>query len=116
LCAERYNARPLKADEGGLAPGFASSEAMLADATDAIRRAGLEPGADVALAIDVASTHFFQDGSYRLDGTPLSSRGMIDRLRMWCDRYPIVSVEDGLAEEDWGNWPALCAALAPRAL
>jgi enolase len=112
----KYGARPLVADEGGLAPPFADIESMFRDAVDAIRGAGLEPGKDVALAIDVASTHFFRDGQYHLDPSPLSSGQMIDRIKSWVERFPILSVEDGLAEDAWENWPALREALNGRAL
>lgn len=104
LVRERYDARPLTADEGGLAPPFSDTEAMLRDAVDSIRRAGFRPGQDVALAVDVASSHFFAAGSYRLDGESLDGAAMVDRLLDWIERFPILSVEDGLAEEDWEHW------------
>jgi enolase len=116
LTREKYGMRALTADEGGLAPPFPDAETMLADAVAAIRAAGLEPGRDVALALDVASSHFYRDGRYELGGEPLTSAAMIARLSEWVDRYPIVSVEDGLAEEDWAHWPALRERLAGRAL
>ena len=108
LVRERYGARPLTADEGGLAPAFPSAEAMFADAVESIGRAGFEPGREVALAVDVAASHFFVKGRYQLDGASLDGEGMIDRLLSWVDRYPIVSVEDGLAEEDWSHWAEFC--------
>ena len=89
---------------------------MLADAVAAIRAAGMEPGRDVALALDVASSHFYRDGRYELGGELLTSAGMIARLGEWVERYPIVSVEDGLAEDDWAHWPTLRERLAGRAL
>jgi enolase len=89
---------------------------MLADAVEAIRLAGYTPGADVALAVDVAASHFYQDGRYHLGATPLTSPEMIEHLAGWLDRYPIVSLEDGLAEEDWVHWPALRERVAGRAL
>jgi enolase len=107
LVRERYDARPLTADEGGLAPPFPNAEAMLADAVEAIRRSGREPGRDVALAVDVAASHFFENGWYRLDGRKLDGEGMVDVLVGWLDHFPIVSIEDGLAEEDWASWSAL---------
>jgi enolase len=116
LTREKYQARALTADEGGLAPPFPSTEAMLADAVEAITRAGLTPGRDMALAVDVASTHFYADSQYHLDGRALDSRGMIGVLTEWCRRYPIVSLEDGLAEDDWDHWPRLRAALGPGVL
>jgi len=116
LTQEKYGARALKADEGGLAPPFPTTEAMLADAVEAIRRAGFEPGRDVALAVDVASSHFYEGGKYTFDGKPLSSADMIGLVSGWLDKYPIVSLEDALSEEDWPNWPALREALGDRAL
>ncbi len=108
--------RALTADEGGLAPPFASAEAMLDDAAGAIEQAGYTPGKEVSLAVDVASSHFYADGYYHLGDESLDSAGMIRHIAGWLDRYPIVSVEDGLAEEDWANWPALRQAIGGRAL
>lgn len=116
LSRRRYDARPLVADEGGLAPPFEDAEAMLKLATDSIRSAGFEPGRDVAIAIDVASSHFYLNDQYHLGDTPLTSRQMIKQIAQWVERYPIVSVEDGLAEDDWQNWPALRQAIAGRAI
>jgi enolase len=116
ICAERYNMRLLRADEGGLAPPFPSVEAMLGTTVEAIERAGYVPGHDVALAVDVASTHFHHDGVYRIGGEDRSSARMIELVRSWVERFPIVSVEDGLSEDDWESWPALRQALAGRAL
>ncbi|MEX0715138.1 MAG: enolase C-terminal domain-like protein [Planctomycetaceae bacterium] len=116
LIRDRYGMRTLTADEGGLAPPFPHTTAMLDDAITAIRAAGFEPGRDVALAIDVAASHFHVDGRYHIDGEPLDGRGMIARIGDWLDAYPIVSVEDGLAEDDWSAWPELREAIAGRAL
>ncbi len=116
LIARKYAMRSLKADEGGLAPPFREVGDMLADAREAIASAGLALGRDVAVAVDVASTHFHEGGRYRVGGQTLDSRQMIERLAAWVDAYSIVSLEDGLAEEDWANWPALRARLAGRAL
>lgn len=111
LTARKYGTRALTADEGGLAPPFPDAEAMLTDAVAAIEAAGFTPGNDVALAVDVASSHFHEEGRYALGGDPLDSAGMIDRLAVWRATYPIVSIEDGLAEDDWANWPTLRARL-----
>src|SRR5262249_28922570 len=116
LCLERYGMRMLVADEGGLAPPFESVRAMLDLAMDAIRRAGFHPGREIALAVDVASSHFFDRGIYYLDGRCLTSEEMIAVIAEWARAYPILSVEDGLAEEEWSYWPALRSALAPRAI
>lgn len=116
LCARRYGVRLLRADEGGQAPPFAGAEAMLEDAVCAIREAGLKPGTDVALAVDVASSHFHEDGVYRLTPQPFGSDEMIDELDRWVREYPIVSIEDGLAEDDWRHWPMLRRRIGDRAL
>jgi enolase len=107
LCATRYGMRALTADEGGLAPPFGSPEEMLALAVESIRLAGLEPGAQVALAVDVASTHFFSGGRYRVGGRALDGAEMVGLILEWVDRYPIICVEDPLAEDDWPHWSEL---------
>jgi enolase len=108
--------RLLTADEGGLAPACDSTEELIEMAVVAIKAAGYRPGSDVMLAIDVAASHFYANGQYHLDGAALDSAGMIARLVRWVERYPIVSVEDGLAEDDWDWWPTLRKALEKRAL
>jgi len=116
LIHDKYHMRWLTADEGGLAPPADSPEQLFEDAVQSIRAAGLQPGGDVCLAVDVAASHFWHDGRYRLGAQPLDSRQMIDRLASWADRYPIVSIEDGLAEDDWDHWPELLQRLGGRAL
>jgi enolase len=116
LTYRTYGMRALTADEGGLAPAFPSAEAMLDDAVAAIRAAGLDPGRDMALAIDVAASHFYRERRYHLGSAPLDGPAMVDTIAGWLDRYPIVSVEDGLAEEDWDAWPLLRERIAGRAL
>jgi enolase len=116
LGMKKYGMRPLTADEGGLAPPFPSVEAAFDDTVEAIRSAGYQPGRDIAIAVDVASSHFYRDGRYQLSGESLDAAGMIERVASWVERYPIVSVEDGLAEDDWAHWPALRERIAPRAL
>lgn len=116
LMQKKYGMRWLTADEGGLAPPAESPERLFDDALEAIRDAGLKPGADVSLAVDVASSHFCRDGLYYPGREPLGSLQMIDLLRRWVDAYPIVSVEDGLAEEDWDHWPRLREAIGSQAL
>jgi enolase len=115
LTAQRYGMRLLRADEGGLAPPFPSPEAMFDDAVAAIEAARLKPGEDVALAVDVAASHFFQNGKYQLGTDQLDSASLIERLAKWSERYPIVSWEDGLAENDWDHWPQLQQRLSGRA-
>jgi len=107
LLASKYGMRELTADEGGLAPEFANCEAMLSDAVEAITMSGLEPGRDVALAIDVAASQFAEDGRYTVDGESLSQAQMIDLLASWCGKYPIRMIEDGLGEDDWDGWTKL---------
>lgn len=116
LCQRKYGMRLLTADEGGLAPPFADAETMLRDAVTAIEAAGLVPGRDVVLAVDVASSHFYADGYYHLGATNLNGAQMVAQIATWLDRYPIVSVEDGLAEEDWAHWPLLYEQIGQRAL
>jgi enolase len=116
LLTTKYNTRPLVADEGGLAPTFADPEAMLEDAVVAIETAGFRPGEDMHLCVDVASSHFYADSKYWLAGKALSSEEMIERIDGWLDRFPILSVEDGLSEDDWANWPSLNERIKRRAL
>jgi enolase len=116
LILEKYKMRLLRADEGGLAPPASSAEALLADAVEAIEHTGLKPGADVALAVDVASSHFYQNGRYLLNEQSLDSDGMSRTLGQWTQRYPIVSIEDGLSENDWSSWPKLRQAIGERAI
>jgi enolase len=116
LGKSKYRVRPLSADEGGLAPPFPGVEAMFDDAVDAIRSAGFEPGRDVALAIDVASSHFYESGKYNLGDVTLDPAGMVERVAGWVRNWPIISVEDALAEDDWSNWPALREAIAGSAI
>jgi enolase len=103
-------------DEGGFAPDLGSNEEALALLVEAIEKAGLTPGDDVALAMDVASTEFFADGTYALaaDGRELAPSEMVKVLADLCDSYPIVSIEDGCGEEDWSGWAELTAAVGER--
>jgi len=96
-------------DEGGFAPDLPSNEAALQLLVEAIDKAGYEPGRDIALALDCAASEYFVDGAYRLEGENrvLTPDQMIDVLATWCGKYPIVSVEDGMAEQDWDGWKAL---------
>ncbi|MFM7069328.1 MAG: phosphopyruvate hydratase [Actinomycetes bacterium] len=103
-------------DEGGFAPNLESNEAAVTLLVEAIERAGRVPGEEVALALDVASTEFFSDGVYRLagEGRDLSPAEFADYLVDLCDRYPIVSIEDGMSEEDWDGWALLTSKLGDR--
>jgi len=100
-------------DEGGFAPRLESNEEALKLLLQAIGEAGYEPGKDVALAIDAAATEFYHEGMYELagEGRSLDAAGLIDLYRDWTGKYPIVSIEDGMAEDDWEGWQALTEAL-----
>lgn len=112
----KYGSRPLKADEGGLAPDFEREEEMIEDALAAIQAAGLQPGRDMAIALDVASSHFYENGHYLLGDRNLSGDKMVEALKTWLRDYPILSLEDGLAEEDWAHWTQLKAAVGDDVL
>ncbi|HWG64461.1 MAG TPA: phosphopyruvate hydratase, partial [Streptosporangiaceae bacterium] len=102
-------------DEGGFAPNLDSNRAALDLIVEAITKAGYTPGLDLALAIDAAASEFYSDGSYRFEGTQKDSADMTRLYAEWLDAYPIVSLEDPLAEEDWAGWQALTASLGDRA-
>jgi enolase len=104
----------LVGDEGGFGPKLSSNEQAIELIVHAIRRAGLRPGIDAAIGIDVASTHFYQGGLYRLKDTLLSATAMSAMLTDWAECYPIVSIEDGMAEDDWAGWKTLTEALGRR--
>jgi len=103
-------------DEGGFAPNLKSADEALAFISRACEAAGYRPGEDVFFALDCASTEFFKDGKYVLEGEGKSfdAGGMVAYLRDLCDRYPISSVEDGCAEDDWEGWKQLTEALGQR--
>jgi enolase len=116
LTRRRYSMRLLRADEGGLAPPFEEVDEMLETAVESIARAGYTPGKDVVLAVDVAASHFYRDGLYWLGKARLTGEAMIAQLLQWTSSYPIISIEDGLAEDDWENWPSLLSAIGSRVL
>ena len=116
LVFRKYDSRALTADEGGLAPPFRHSSEMLESAAEAIEEAGFRLGKEVALAIDVAASHFMLGQNYHLDGQSEAAEGVIDKIDQWVKAFPIVSVEDGLAEDDWDNWPKLRSRLEGWAL
>lgn len=104
-------------DEGGFAPILPSNEAALEDIVGAIERAGYRPGEDVCIAMDVAASEFYKDGEYvfnKSDNSRHSSGDMIQLYESWMDKFPIVSIEDGLAEDDWDGWSAQNDALGDR--
>jgi enolase len=101
-------------DEGGFAPDLAHNRAALDLLVEAIGKAGFQPGRDVALAIDAAATEFHSDGAYRFEGGSRTSAQMLEVYAEWLDAYPIVSLEDPLAEEDWAGWQSLTGALGGK--
>ncbi|MEW6276273.1 MAG: phosphopyruvate hydratase [Bacillota bacterium] len=101
-------------DEGGFAPNLNSSEEALAVIVEAIKAAGYRPGEEVALALDPAATEFYKEGRYLLEGRALTSTEMVEFYASLVDRYPILSIEDGLAEDDWEGWRELTRHLAGK--
>lgn len=98
-------------DEGGFAPNLESNQAALELLIDAITKAGYKPGEQVALALDVASNELFKDGNYAIDGKSLSPQEFVNYYEKLCSQYPIVSIEDGLQEDEWASWQAMTAQL-----
>jgi enolase len=101
-------------DEGGFAPDLEHNRAALDYIVEAIGKAGFTPGRDIALAIDAAASEFYADGQYRFEGAGRSAAEMTSTYAQWLDGYPIVSLEDPLAEEDWPGWQQLTAELGGR--
>ncbi len=104
-------------DEGGVAPDLGSDEQALDLLLDAIERAGYQPGRQIGLALDVAATELYQDGAYvfqKSGGTRRTAAQLVERYQRWAEHYPLVSIEDGLAEDDWQGWQLLTQALGTR--
>jgi len=103
-------------DEGGFAPSLDNNVAAVELLVQAIETAGYRPGEDVAIALDPASSELYRDGRYELasEGRSLTSAEMVDLWAEWCERYPIVSIEDGLAEDDWEGWQLLTRRLGDK--
>ena len=101
-------------DEGGFAPPLKTNEEALEMLTQAIEKAGYRPGEDIFLAMDPASTEFYEKGYYKVDGKKLSSAEMVDLYEKYVNKYPVVSLEDGLAEDDWEGWKLLTDRLGKR--
>jgi enolase len=101
-------------DEGGFAPNLEHNRAALDLIIEAIGKAGFTPGRDIALAMDAAATEFYKEGGYVFEGKPRTSEEMAGIYRDWLDSYPLVSVEDPLAEEDWAGWQAFTASVGDR--
>ncbi|MCO8165430.1 phosphopyruvate hydratase [Pseudomonas sp. 21LCFQ010] len=103
-------------DEGGFAPSLSSNEEALVVIKEAVERAGYELGKDITMALDCAASEFYKDGKYVLagDGRSFDSEGFADYLASLCDKYPIISIEDGMDESDWAGWAALTKKLGSR--
>ncbi|MGN7457828.1 phosphopyruvate hydratase [Paenibacillus pasadenensis] len=103
-------------DEGGFAPNLGSNEEAITTIISAIERAGYKPGEDVFLGMDVASTEFYKDGKYHLEGEGKSytSAEFVDLLAEWADKYPILTIEDGCSEDDWEGWKLLTDKLGGK--
>jgi enolase len=103
-------------DEGGFAPNLESNEVALKLLLEAIDKAGYTAGSDVALAIDCAASEYHRDGMYELEGehAKLTRSQMVDYLATWCEKYPIISIEDGMAEDDWDGWKLLTDRLGRK--
>jgi len=103
-------------DEGGFAPALGSNEAALKVIVEAIEAAGYVPGTDVAIGIDAAASEFYKDGKYVLkaDGLTLTAAQIIDMYASWVDKYPVVTLEDGMSEHDWDGWKLLTDRLGKQ--
>ena len=103
-------------DEGGFAPNLKSNEEAIEIILEAITKAGYEPGKEMFIAIDAASSEYYKDGKYVLEheGRTLTASEMVDFLEEWVNKYPIISIEDGMAEEDWEGWKLLTDRLSDR--
>lgn len=103
-------------DEGGFAPNLKSNEEAIEIILEAITKAGYEPGKEMFIAIDAASSEYYKDGKYVLEheGRTLTASEMVDFLEEWVNKYPIISIEDGMAEEDWEGWKLLTDRLGDR--
>lgn len=103
-------------DEGGFAPNLGSNEEAIESVLEAIEKAGYKPGEDMWIALDAASTEFFDDGTYTFESTgdKRSSSELVDYWKTWVNKYPIISIEDGLAEDDWSGWKELTDAIGDK--
>jgi enolase len=103
-------------DEGGFAPSVANHEAAIQMIIQAIETAGFEPGSQIALGLDCAASEFYKGGKYKLagEGMELSSQEFAHLLESWCNKYPIISIEDGMAEDDWDGWSYLSKTLGRK--
>ena len=113
VCQER-GLNTAVGDEGGFAPNLASNEEAVTLILTAIEKTGLQPGRDIRIAIDAASTEFYSDGKYTFEGQAKTADDMTAYYMSLCDKYPIFSIEDGLAEDDWEGWKTLNTELGSR--
>ena len=116
LIKEKYQNRWLTADEGGLAPPFPNLESMFSTAQESIEKAGFELGNEISIAIDAAASHFYQYYGYHLWDNLYSGVQMISHLKEWTNQFHIISIEDGLAEDDWTHWPKLNQELGNKCM
>lgn len=110
---EQLNMTTTVGDEGGFAPNLESNEAALKLIVQAIESAGFVAGQDIAIGVDCAASEYYRDGHYHLEseGVMLNAEQMVDYLAAWCDKYPIISIEDAMAENDWAGWGSLTRRL-----
>lgn len=104
-------------DEGGFAPNIGSNEEAIETVLQAIESAGYKPGDEIYIAMDAATSELYKDGVYtfhKSDGKTMSSEELVDYWATWCEKYPILSIEDGLAEDDWDGWKALTSRVGDR--
>jgi enolase len=103
-------------DEGGFAPELGSNEEAVRLLCEAVENAGYKPGEDLTIGLDAASSEFHEDGRYKLaaEGRNMDSAEFVDYIEAWVDKYPIVTIEDGMAEDDWDGWSALTERLGGR--
>ena len=104
-------------DEGGFAPNVPNHEAAIQLILRAIENAGYEPGTQIALGLDCAASEFYRDGKYTLQGEgglSLTSKELTNLLATWCDKYPLITIEDGMAENDWDGWKHLTEQLGRK--
>lgn len=103
-------------DEGGFAPNLSCNSEAIEVILEAVEKAGYKPGEDIVIALDVASSEFYEDGKYNLAGEGIvkTSKEMVEYLAELCEKYPIISIEDGMAEDDWEGWKKLTAKLGGK--
>jgi len=101
-------------DEGGFAPNLSTNEEALSLILESIDKAGYKAGTEIAIALDSAASEFYKDGAYKFGGDSLTSEDMVSVYKEWVDKYPIISIEDGLSESDWDGWNILTKELGDK--